>query len=155
MAALGGLVLTSSVADAANTQIVQAAQGQPFASFGAASVRGIYDSTSFNIFDGRQVILVSAGVLQRWVTPVTMRETNETLFARFIGYKSRSGDLLQMRLCSFGEYGNFYSCSSYVNRFVTTSVFVPTDGSAFAQAEMEKTSSSDIIEFTQVKFWQN
>lgn len=146
-----GLILGALYATSADAAIfVQAASGHPqFLATTAWS--NAWNATGWRITDGRSIDpggAVEAGAPDTWDVPLPISATNVTWNA--VARTSGSGATFTNRICAFTSTGAFSNCGNPVAAGSTSSVLVPTDGSAYSQAQWSCTSGVEFCDTTRV-----
>src|SRR5262245_26886621 len=134
--ALASLVMAAFYTTSASAAVfVQAGAGHPHLSFGTVAWSGEGSATGWRIFDGRSIDpgTVEGGSPKTWDTPLPISVTNATWNAVARTSGTGSGNFTN-RICSFTSSGAFSACGSAVAAGSTSSVVVPTDGSAYSQS---------------------
>lgn len=140
VAAVAAISLLVNSAGAA-TVIVQAGAGHPHLGSGTQVWTSEWTDSIYRITDGRTISIqegTSIGSASRtWDVPIPLTSTNQNW--NVIAFATAGGiSFLTNRICAFNSSGAFVSCGSSVAPGSTSTTLVPTDGSAYSQATLNR-----------------
>jgi hypothetical protein len=120
----------------AATIMIQAGAGHPHQGSGNFAWKDPFADSAFRIIDGRSISLTGASfqeVSRTWDIPIPITATNQNWSVLAFATEPLLADFSH-RICSFNPSGTFSGCGQTVDAGSTSTVSVPTDGTAYSQS---------------------
>jgi len=131
LALIAGCSLYAGLASATTTTYrLQPAAGQPHLN-GLATWSNEWIQSGWKINDGRAMQFPTGGV---WDTAIPLTTDNANWSVAAFGNGGSGETCWTNRICTFDSNGVFFSCGGNVTNFLSSTAFVPLQGSAYSQS---------------------